>query len=251
LVDFGAGDGVEAGGGLVVEEDSGVQGEGAGEAGAFLHAAGDLGGVLVGVLAEADEFELDLDLDVDDLAPEAGVFLKGEGDVLGDGHGVEEGAGLEEDAEAFADLVHLALADAGDVLAEEFDGAFLGLDGADHAAEEGALAAAGAAHDDHGLAGVDVEGDAVEDGAAVEALDEISDRDDGLTLLVAPAGGRRGERYDVWLRNAGSHSDEYSAGGRQGTFRVWEQGRTDGGKMERGGSVGGEGVDGRRARADE
>jgi hypothetical protein len=93
----GAGDGVEARAGLVVEEDLGIEGEGAGEAGPFLHAAGDLGGVLVGVLAQADEFEFDLDLDIDDVLVEIGVLAERERDVLGEGHGVEERAGLEEE----------------------------------------------------------------------------------------------------------------------------------------------------------
>lgn len=75
------------------------------------------------MFTEADEFEFDFDHDVDGFVGEVGVFLEGEGDVLCDGHGVEEGAGLEEDSEFFSDIVELAFIEGCDFVLPEFDGA--------------------------------------------------------------------------------------------------------------------------------
>ncbi len=59
----GAGDGVESGGGFVVEEELGgvvgvvgVLDDGAGEADAFFHAAAEFGGVAIVDVGEANEF---------------------------------------------------------------------------------------------------------------------------------------------------------------------------------------------------
>ncbi len=59
----GTGDGVESGGGFVVEEECGgvfwamgILDDGAGEADAFFHAAAEFGGVAIVDVGEADEF---------------------------------------------------------------------------------------------------------------------------------------------------------------------------------------------------
>jgi hypothetical protein len=41
LIDFGAGDGIEAGRGFIVKENRRIERDGAGEAGAFFHSAGE------------------------------------------------------------------------------------------------------------------------------------------------------------------------------------------------------------------
>src|SRR5690606_34503516 len=115
LVEPRDGDGVEPGGGLIVADDPRVQGDGAGDAGAFAHAAGELGGQAVGGGAQADELELHLHDDVDGLVVEVGVLTQGQGDVLGDGHRVEQRARLEAHADHAAVLVDLALVERADV----------------------------------------------------------------------------------------------------------------------------------------
>ena len=101
VVDDPGHDRVEAGGRLVEEDDGRVGGDGAGEADALLHAAGELGRVEVGGLgAEPDPAELgDRQLARLGLRPAAAGVAQAEGDVLPDRQAVEQRAALEEHAE--------------------------------------------------------------------------------------------------------------------------------------------------------
>ena len=56
------------------------------------------------------------------------LFVEAIGDVVFDGEGVEEGGLLEDHADARAKLEEVGLAHAGDVLAEDADGAGVGSD---------------------------------------------------------------------------------------------------------------------------
>jgi hypothetical protein len=90
-------------------------------------------------------------------------FAKGEGDIMADIHGVEEGAVLEEDSELASHGPELAFLEAGDFVAIDDDGAFIGLEEADEVFEEDAFAAAAGADHDGALAAGDIEIDAAED----------------------------------------------------------------------------------------
>ncbi len=125
---------IEGGCGLVSEEDIGVADESAGDGDALFLSAGELTGIMVDTLTQADEFE-------DVLAscfcfgtvPFA-VDVEAHADVLHGGQGVMQVVGLEDEAEASAHEHESALIGTGEFFAEEFDGAF--LDGP-QAADEG------------------------------------------------------------------------------------------------------------------
>ena len=89
LIDLGAGDRIEPGAGLVIKENFRVQRDGASQAGTLFHPAGKLRGHLVGVLAQADQLELDLHHDLDRLFLQVGVLAQRQRDVIGHRHRVE------------------------------------------------------------------------------------------------------------------------------------------------------------------
>jgi hypothetical protein len=91
---------------------------------------------------------------------------------------------LKQHAVAAAQLLHRVSAHGGDFLAEDLDAAGGGLLGADEVAQQGALAAAAAAHDDEGVPGMHLETHAIEHGLLPEVTDERIDLDDRF------AGGR-------------------------------------------------------------
>jgi hypothetical protein len=173
--------GVEAGGRLVEEDDLGLVDESPGDRHALAHATRDLGGVLVPHVGEADLLELLLHPILDLRRFQAGFLPEREGDVLGDRHGVEEGAPLEDHPVALADAVQLAPAQARDLGAVHRDRPRVGAEQSDEVLEQDRLAAAAPADDHHDLAGGDVEIDAAQDRLAAEALVEVLDPDHGRT----------------------------------------------------------------------
>ena len=105
LIDLGTGHRVQAGRRLVVKEDLGIQRQRAGKAGPLFHPAGKLRGHFVGVLAEADQFQLDLDHDADRMLGQIGMLAERERDVVRHAQGIEQRAALEQDADALAVVV--------------------------------------------------------------------------------------------------------------------------------------------------
>ncbi len=96
-----AGLGIEAGGGLVEEEDLGAVGDGAGDLDALGEAAGELGGVGVGALGE-QELREELVGAVGGLGAGEAEVEAVEVDVLEDGAGAVEGVVLGDDADGAA-----------------------------------------------------------------------------------------------------------------------------------------------------
>ena len=76
LIQFDGRDRVEAGGGLVEEEEVGLQHQGARDAGPLLHAARDLGGQVFRERAEAHEIQLGLD-EIRTMGPRSDPRLEG------------------------------------------------------------------------------------------------------------------------------------------------------------------------------
>ena len=119
---------------FVCEEDIGIADDGTGDGDALFLSAGELAGVMVNSLAQADEFEDVL----------AGSFCFGtvpfamdveaHANVLHGGQGVMQVVGLEDKAETSAHEHECSLIGTGEFFAEKFDGAF--LDGP-QAADEG------------------------------------------------------------------------------------------------------------------
>ena len=149
--------GVEGRGGLVGEKDLGGGGPGAGDADARLLAAGELGGILVGVFGEADELEKRLDLFADDVLGRADE-LERERDVVVDRAGAQQVEVLEDHADAAAAFAQLVFGELGEILAVDRDGAFARA----VAVAAGAGQGAGAADDAEDLAGADLDRHVVE-----------------------------------------------------------------------------------------
>lgn len=87
--DGGGGDGIEAAGGGVVEDEVGIGDDGAGDGDAATHSAGEFGGELLDCVFERYELERFDDAAVDLLFGDV-IFVEAVGDVVADGEGVEE-----------------------------------------------------------------------------------------------------------------------------------------------------------------
>ncbi len=100
--------GVEAGGGLVVEEGDGVGGDGAGDGDALGHAAGELAAVFVEHIVHVQRGGGQACADAAHglFGRERGVLFEPEGDVVVHG-AAEEGVVLEDDGPEQADFVEL------------------------------------------------------------------------------------------------------------------------------------------------
>jgi len=181
--------GVEAGGGLVGEDELGAAGEGAGDGDALLLA--DAEAVGHGGLAR----------DVEAVEQGGGaVAVLGLGDVaerhrghdvLNCGEALEEVEGLDDHADVgAAEVVALGAAEFVDGAAGDADLARGGLEQAQDEVEEGALAHAGAALEEHLLPRVDGEGGNIDERFAGSGLT--------LRMPLGPARGvAEGEAADV------------------------------------------------------
>ena len=203
LEDFADEFGVEGGGWFVEEHKFGVHGEGSGDGDALLLAAGELGGVGVGFVGEADAGEEGLG-GLGGLVAGLAEDLDGAfGDVLEGGHVGEEVEALEDHscgaalpgyfwgAEGVEAVVGLAIADE---FAVEPEGSGVESFELVDAAEEGGLAGAGGSDDADDLAGVDLEGDAIEGAVAGEGLADVDGVDHWRGHRAVPRAKRRSMR---------------------------------------------------------
>ena len=179
IVDAGGGDGVEARGGFIEEQDVGIHGQRAGECGAFAHASAELRRAVVLEAAEAHLFQLDANHDLDGSGLEGGVFEQGQGDVFADPQGADQCPALKGQTDLLADGVHLAGRSPGDVGAIDMHLAGRRFFEAHQRPEQGTLAGAGAAEHDYGFAGKDIEGEGVQNLAAAVCDREAARGDDG------------------------------------------------------------------------
>src|SRR5579862_3129812 len=126
----GGHDGVDHGGGLVVEDSVGIFGEGAGDGDGALGASGQVGRILIGDFGDFEHVEK-LVYASGELLRIHFVSFERKGDVFEDGEGVEEGAGLEDHGDAAAKVFELGFGEVGDVLAVDDDAAGVGLEEAE------------------------------------------------------------------------------------------------------------------------
>ena len=105
LVELDRRDRVEAGGRLVEEQEIGLEHQGAGDAGALLHAARDFARQVLGERTEPDEVELGLAELPHGGAADRRPRRQREREILGERHGAEERARLKEHAEGRHALV--------------------------------------------------------------------------------------------------------------------------------------------------
>jgi len=190
LIDAVRADGIQPGGGLVIQDDAGLEHDGAGEGDAFALSARELGGELVLDTFEVDQFEGVADFLQSFRRGERGVFDEREGDVVGDAHGIKESGELEKKADLQANRDQIALAELVDALIFDPNLATAGLQQADDVLQENGLATAGGAHDDGGLATGDVDVDTVQDDLRAKGAMDV-DQTNGVTRGGGSVGGRR------------------------------------------------------------
>lgn len=167
--DGASGGGIEVAGGLVGEEDGRAESEGAGEGNALLFAAGELDRVVIEAAVEADAGEEIASAAATGSVRGAGEFHREKNVLLG-GERRNEVVALEDEADlAPAHESHPVFGEAGDIFAIEDDCARGGRIEAGEQTEEGALAAAGGAHDGRELTARNEKVDAFEDVDAVGA----------------------------------------------------------------------------------
>src|ERR1043165_1072892 len=201
LVDLLRGDRVEAGGRLVVEDHLRLEHDGAGQADALAHAAGKVDRQEVLGVRQVDELELlthgALDLPFRHLR----MLAQRKGDVLEDGHGVEECAALEEHPEFLAHAIQLFLGEIGDVLFLDDDASRVRRLEAEHVPQSDGFSGAGAAEDDEDFAAEDGEARAAQHLLRAIGLVDVVKLDEGLARYTAAF-----DRRDVGHQNTRRNS---------------------------------------------
>ena len=179
--DVGAGRLVEIAGRLVGDDDRGAMHQGAGDGDALLFATGELRGVVIEPVGEADGGELGAG--AGEGVGAAGEFERG-GDVLERRHVGDEMERLEDDADGLAAKAGEAIGvETGEVDPGDRDPAAVGALQAAGDHQRGRLAGAGGADDADPLAGGDGQGETAQDvdggGAVAEPEANVLEGDGG------------------------------------------------------------------------
>ena len=157
---------VDIAGGLVGHDHAGVVHQGPGQADPLLLAAGEFGGVVLGLVLQSHQAE-DVGHPFFDGPGRSPHHPHGKGHVVIHGHVVDQAEILEHDAHLPADIGDFPLADVGHVHPVYDHLAGVGPLLAHDELEEGALSRAGRAHDKHKLAFFHVQVDVVQGLGAV------------------------------------------------------------------------------------
>ena len=174
---------VEGGGGFVEEHELGLHGKGAGDGHALLLAAGEHGGVDVGLVADAHALEQFHAKSLGVLFGHAAQLDGGHGQVVQNSLVGEEVELLEHHAHVLTDLVDVVLRVV-DVHAVHSDEAAVDLLKAVDGAQHGGLAGAGRTDDNDLLAAMHIEGNVLQGRHLAEELPDVLDADDGLVTCV-------------------------------------------------------------------
>jgi hypothetical protein len=177
--------GVEAGGGLVKQQNFRVHGQGARQARALAHAPAQLGGHVVLHPAQPHQVQLDAGHDADGGLFQLRQLAQGQRDVLFDGQGIEERGTLEQHPDLPPDEVEPLLRHVADIVVLDVHVTGGGRLQADEVAQERGLAGPAAAQDDHGLPRLDLQVHAVQDTALAIVRDEVRNTNDGAGEFVS------------------------------------------------------------------
>src|SRR5471032_2471950 len=176
-------DRVETGRRLVEKKNLRFQGDGAGEANAPPHAAGELRWTLVLDAAEMDLLQTLRDATADLVLGHVGMPAKWERDVLEYGHRIEESPFLKRHAESRAEAVQLARRHVADLFAVDVDLSAVRLQEADDVLERHALSRSGAADDHNRFTVLDVDRHVMQHFFRSEGLVDVLHRDGDGGLL--------------------------------------------------------------------
>ena len=114
-------DGIEAGGGRIVEDDLRASDQSASDRDAAAHSSGKLGGEHVDGVFEFDELQNFEDAGLDFAFVDL-IFAEAVGNVVSDGHGIEQGAFLKDKADLTTKREEVMFRHGGDFVAEDTDG---------------------------------------------------------------------------------------------------------------------------------
>jgi hypothetical protein len=181
------GDGIEAGGGRVVENDGRMVYEGAGDGDAATHSAREFGRKKIHGVLKLDEVENFLDTWGDFVLAET-VFRETVGDVVADSERIKESAFLKHKPDLAAEGEEVMLAHGGDAIPQDFDLASVRAKETGGHFESESFAGAGFAKEDESFARLSGKGDAAENIGIAETDVHIGKLDGGL------ARGRRVSR---------------------------------------------------------
>ena len=170
------GDGIEAGGGRIVENDGRPSDQGAGDGDATAHAAGEFGRQHVDGVLEFDEAKDFLHLRRDVFFVGA-IFEQTIGDIFADGEGIEERAFLENKTNLAAELQEFLFRFAGNVLAKSLHGAAIGSEQAGGNFQGKGFAGAGFAEQDESFTGLRGKGKTTKNRAFVETDPDVVELD--------------------------------------------------------------------------
>lgn len=155
IVDLVGHDGIQPGGGLVVEDVFRVHGDGPGQPHPLLHPAGELGRHQAAGAGHAHQLQLFIDDAGYLLGRIFRMLLEPQPHVLGHRQRIEQGRPLKQHTQALPQGEQFIFSDMGQLGAVNFDGSLIRLHQPDDMAQQDALAAARPADDHHGLPGVD------------------------------------------------------------------------------------------------
>src|SRR5262245_22161340 len=181
---------IEAGGGLVVEDDARTQRDRARHADALAHAARELGGQLLLGAREADALEALAHALAHPLLRPAHVLADRVRDVLVDRERVEQRGALEHHPEVAAQRHPVVLGQAAHVAAEHGDLPGVAAQQPDHVLQTDRLSRARAAEDGEGLALRDAEVEAAQHGLLAERLPHAAELDGRRGLVHVPPSTR-------------------------------------------------------------
>ena len=167
-------DGIDHGGGFIVQDGVGILGKGARDGDGALHTGGEFARQTIEDLFHFQHFGVFLDVDVDVFGGEAGLAVHGKGDVFCDREGIEEGARLKDHGDFAADSFKLFFVEIGDIFAIDEDLAGVGCKKAHDVFQGNGFAYAATAHDYAGFSLADFEADVVENHAVVEGFADIA-----------------------------------------------------------------------------
>ena len=189
-VDHGRGHGVEAGGGLVIQDITRPQGDRAGNADALPHPPGELGGILVARPSEVHDSQRFRDPLVE-LLPSQLSGAQPDGDVVGDRHRVEQRRELEYVANVAAQRVQGRSLEGRHRAAVHNDLAGVRLQQTHDVLQGDALPGAGVPDDHHGLAVPYLEREAGEHLFVAERLAEVLKLDHRSSVAAQKASSMR------------------------------------------------------------
>src|SRR5215469_11364688 len=168
-------EGIDHGGGFVVENALRTRSQSAGDRHRTLHSRRKIRGQQVAHLLYADHMKQAVNDLINLVLGELGGFAKGKGNVFTDGEGVKQRPILKNHGDFLADQFQLLFAVVGDVFAGDDDAAGIGLEKSHDVMQRDRLAHPAAAEDTDGLGGHYVEADVIEHDIISEGFRHVSE----------------------------------------------------------------------------